>query len=920
MFLKFVTTIAAVLLITQSQAANYYFSASGNDAYTSTQAQNKATPWQTINKLNTYFVNIKAGDSILFKSGETFLGPMQIIKSGIAGKPIVIGAYGTGNKPIITGMSPASGWTSVGGGVFEGTCPLGTASTANVVLLNGAAKPLGRYPNINTADSGYLNVASHLGGSQITSTQLNTALNWAGAEVVIRKNHWTLDRAIISSNTANTINYATSTTIPLDNFGFFIQNSPLTLDQPGEWYYNPVTKKVRMYFGASMPPGAVVQVASSDNAIYSKNNNYVTIQGIAFNGSNTIEVELWNVNNYVIQNCTFKYGGITALDATNSNYVSILNNIVDSCNNSGLYIASGNHGTISNNTVKHISLIPGMGQTGSAGIYASGIGHVITNNDIEYTGSSAISFRGDSAIVKNNFLNYFSMTRDDSGGIYTGGVSITDTTQFNHGRQITGNIILNGQRATDGTSGTFIGCTVGIYCDDNSSNINITGNTVSGCPGGIKLHNPQNITVTGNTFYNNDVQVISSHDQTYLTAKNTVFTNNIAFSKTISQNIFYFISNANDYGRLGTFSNNYYSNYIDNTFPFNVNFIAMSLPMWQATYNKDANSILATMIPYYTFGKTAKRDKFNNGAFNKNITGATSYSVNGNYKVQWQVKLDAGSLQSYFSFISGSKSNGAAINFPIGTINTANKYMVKFSMKGAKRSERMWATLRNAAAPYNIISETQYAVIDTGRTENTFVFNPTTTVPSATLVFSLENEDNTIWFDNVGVFQTVATINNPDDYILFSYNNTTKNQTVTLAGKYVDVKSKLYSGSTTLAPFTSLILLKNPDTIASAPPIVYTVPDTLKNVIAVSSGQKTVGVGVYPNPASDFIKLNFNDMNVKDLNIKLLNSSGDVILNQNVQVNDSSYQLNFGAKPVPGCYFIQLRGTGINQTSKVIII
>ena len=91
--------------------------------------------------------------------------------------------------------------------------------------------------------------------------------------------------------------------------------------------------------------------------------------------------------------------------------------------------------------------------------------------------------------------------------------------------------------------------------------------------------------------------------------------------------------------------------------------------------------------------------------------------------------------------------------------------------------------------------------------------------------------------------------------------------------------------------------------------------------MALTSAQKTVNIGVYPNPATDYIMLNFtNGSNVKDLNIRLLNTRGDIILNQNVQVDDSSYRLNLNQKPSPGCYFIQLIGSGINQMSKVIII
>ena len=59
-----------------TSAAKYYFSSqSGDDSRTSLQAQNPATPWKTLNKLNT-FMNLQPGDSVLFKRGETFYGTL----------------------------------------------------------------------------------------------------------------------------------------------------------------------------------------------------------------------------------------------------------------------------------------------------------------------------------------------------------------------------------------------------------------------------------------------------------------------------------------------------------------------------------------------------------------------------------------------------------------------------------------------------------------------------------------------------------------------------------------------------------------------------------------------------------------------------------------------------------------------------
>src|SRR6476646_4597409 len=94
--------LAAALINLPTKGANYYFSTStGDDSRTVTDAQNPATPWKTLNKLNSFFSSLKPGDSILFKRGDIFYGSITITKSGTSLLPIVFSTYGIGNRPVI---------------------------------------------------------------------------------------------------------------------------------------------------------------------------------------------------------------------------------------------------------------------------------------------------------------------------------------------------------------------------------------------------------------------------------------------------------------------------------------------------------------------------------------------------------------------------------------------------------------------------------------------------------------------------------------------------------------------------------------------------------------------------------------------------------------------------------------------------
>jgi hypothetical protein len=70
----------------------------GNDT---NSAKSPSQAWKTLDRVNAeYFV---AGDSILFKCDGVWNGQLAMKGSGVRGKPIVIGNYDSGNKPLING-------------------------------------------------------------------------------------------------------------------------------------------------------------------------------------------------------------------------------------------------------------------------------------------------------------------------------------------------------------------------------------------------------------------------------------------------------------------------------------------------------------------------------------------------------------------------------------------------------------------------------------------------------------------------------------------------------------------------------------------------------------------------------------------------------------------------------------------------
>lgn len=80
----------------QAPVAYYVDCSAGKDGNPGTSP---ALAWKSINKANN--ATLRPGDSLLFKRGCAWQGPLRVTWSGTANQPITIGAYGSGNLPKI---------------------------------------------------------------------------------------------------------------------------------------------------------------------------------------------------------------------------------------------------------------------------------------------------------------------------------------------------------------------------------------------------------------------------------------------------------------------------------------------------------------------------------------------------------------------------------------------------------------------------------------------------------------------------------------------------------------------------------------------------------------------------------------------------------------------------------------------------
>jgi hypothetical protein len=160
----------------QAYASTYYVSSTeGNDTCTglSQTAYTEGTtlcPIKTLTKVNT--LTLAPGDNVKFKSNDTFYGSITISQSGTDGNPITFSSYGTGAKPIITGFTDVNAWTNLGNNIWESTEEVSQLPTMNMVTVGGVNTAMGRWPNADAGNGGYVTFQSHSGKNSITSSSL----------------------------------------------------------------------------------------------------------------------------------------------------------------------------------------------------------------------------------------------------------------------------------------------------------------------------------------------------------------------------------------------------------------------------------------------------------------------------------------------------------------------------------------------------------------------------------------------------------------------------------------------------------------------------------------------------------------------------------------------------------------------------
>lgn len=626
----------------------YYVSSSmGNDG---NNGLSEATAFKTITKVNALNllagdrVLFKCGDTW---RGVM----LTIVKSGAAGLPITFGSYPAGcvNKPILSGAQPIAGWSVYSGNIYVATLNAGANAGKfgygiNQLFRDSTRLTMGRWPNIGAADGGYATIEASPAANQITDNQL-PALNWAGAVAHIRGMRWYILNRQVMARAGQTLTLGSNTDCWGGNctgWGYFLNNSLATLDTDGEWYYNSATHQVYLYSTSGAPADGQVE-----GSVILKNDDRswggitlgadLTGQGIAYVTIQNLDVRRWfrsgiatptNFANYEPHHLVIQSNSISDADAMGINLAAwvysasdgrpdgwrggyglvVSANSIRNVNSMGINLYSRNS-TFNNNIIQDVGIIQNLGAAGMGCAFDSGGGsctedgdglrvkvdktadtgntNTIQGNHLERIAHNGMDIFGHTNTIKNNVIKQACIAKGDCGGVRTFGRDNLASSPV-HDLTFDGNIIVDTLGNTDGCRSDFDALFgFGLYIDNYSRNIAVTGNTIiDSTVHGILFQNSTG-TVTGNTLYNNGRTYPYGGAQVYLGSAPASISNH-------ANNILYSLNPTawtlalSDPTRLGTSNANLFFS------PYDPKQISASgdktLTQWKSFSGKDAAS------------------------------------------------------------------------------------------------------------------------------------------------------------------------------------------------------------------------------------------------------------------------------------------------------------------------------------------
>ncbi|MFD1316856.1 T9SS type A sorting domain-containing protein [Namhaeicola litoreus] len=587
---RFLFWVVCFLFIELIFAKTYYVSAGGSDL---NDGLTESTAWQSLNKINSEMLRFQSGDVIAFRSGDEFYGTLKLTnRNGIK-----ITSYGSGPKPVLTGAESLEGWQKFSNNLWVSTIK----KRVNQVFYEGNVLQNARFPHIKddfSAEENYLKVTKAVNNQTFISDELIGHDDITGAFVQIQSADWIFSSCQIKGFDPGSgrITLDKAPAFSLDKGdNFFIIDHVSLLDREGEWYYDKDSNKLFIY--SALNPKKIKVDTSTGNGLDLTNSNNISIENISFNYYSNRGVNALNCDNLSIQNCTFLYCYEASILTKKCLKTSVINSYfkggMQYCINLNIWEPSTvvSNAIVQGNEIFEFAMLKQATsknfQTVMA-ISSHSKGDNISQNKIEKVGYCGIRLHGSEAIVENNFVKDFCLISHDGGGIKTGAPSY-DVVSAD------GSIIRNNITVNRNLGDKWL--VAGIYIDDTTKDVLVSGNTISESYWGVYLHNNKRISLLDNKIYNtqkNGLLMVEDRNGVLGEMKGNIVEDNQIFMLKTDETVLRIRNSIGDHFDFARMDNNkYYNPYYNNTVSLKIassNGRYLNLPDWRKISNKDIKS------------------------------------------------------------------------------------------------------------------------------------------------------------------------------------------------------------------------------------------------------------------------------------------------------------------------------------------
>ncbi|MBK9148965.1 MAG: right-handed parallel beta-helix repeat-containing protein [Flavobacteriales bacterium] len=901
--------VATALTAFTVRSATYYISPTGNDNNNGTS---QATAWRTIDRANQLSSSFQPGDRILFQRGGEYRGKLSIMNSGAAGNLIQIGAYGSGAQPIISGSKAVTGWTQHSGSIWK--APITDA--LKYVYVNGVLQELARFPN-----TGWLR------NDQGTSTSLTdselTQPNgyWVGATALIRTTNWSYDTAYVTGFSNNTLTHtSTGNNLGTWQWGYYLRNKLELLDAAGEWYHDRAAGMLYLWCPNNANPNNVLVEASvTDFGVYvGWQRHHIKVEGLHMRHQHTASLRLSGTSDLEALNCTFTDTRQAIYSTGNNQHFHHLD--VQRTYGTGIQLLDNNT-VLEHCTLTNIAMVKGLGEQnmGYNGIGMNGSGITVRDNRLENIGYCGIAVANDALVERNLVINSMAILNDGAGITFdaTDGAIIRD----NVVRDLQGDI----ESSAIGWVNSIPICH-GIYFGNvYNMNVLVKGNTVMNCRG-AGLYVDHTMLATGNriednVLVNNNMQLFLSDYSNYngpgatapfhVPTFNSIYSGNVLYCMTKDQLCVqqYHVYSANPVD-FGTFTGNYYFNPYNDRSIYVRNSITgahtyYTLERWQAEANEDPTGSRSLLrLPSMEVTQVLAASTVPNGNFGSNVNGWTGWPSQGQITHN-NAQLDNGCLKLSFTSNATYNTHNLRHSATIGIQNGA-WYRMKFSVVSDVMGEFTVGFKADSQAdnPWRV-GERVYAY-DGERRDVEHIFQSDRT-DNGSLMFTCHYSSGIYYLDNVSFERVQAVPVDPFDRHLVLINEEAAAQDFDLVGCWSDVDGNLHTGSVTLQPYGSIILIKESDEECLS-------TDTDDE----AAGPATQGLRAYPNPAQRGESLVVETADEAPAALELRGMQGQLIWQGRASAGQT--RIDIPAQLRAGAYLLIVEQSGERRQQRISVL